>query len=325
MNTMQKYYTNLIILNYGQEDGYYCKGRGWQIHFEANATCHMLVDGKPAKEIIIYSSSKERAQYVANLLLAAHCLYTGELLTDDERTVFPNRAETIDEIAEQEIAGGHDCIGVSNLPVSCLIAAKASQKHAYQYAIFKYLLSLRTIPLGVRALDPQGDWVPGKAISVLPKEHVFNANAITLGYSVLEELSFDIRASRKEPSMIDGKWNPKVKIELEERLVAAGIDLSEHLLWHLRDTPTKIERERKPAGIKKTEWARYKVRDVYLNVIDAIAYASWLRSKVSAHRLSRLAKSLTIYDVANIQHLARRLLLETLGFWRYYERNSVTE
>jgi len=325
MNTMQKYYTNLIILNYGQEDGYYCKGRGWQIHFEANATCHMLVDDKPAKEIIIYSSSKERAQYVANLLLAAHCLYTGELLTDDERTVFPNRAETIDEIAEQEIAGGHDCIGVSNLPVSCLIAAKASQKHAYQYAIFKYLLSFQTIPLGPRALDPQGDWTPGKAVSLYPKEHVYFSSAISQAYSVLEELSIEIRASKNNPSTIHGKWNPKVKNNLQERLIVAGINLSEPLLWTIRDTPTKIEKVRKPKSIKKTEWASFKVRDEYIEIIDAIAFASWLRSSVSAHKFSRLAKSLTIYDVANIQHLARRLLLETLGFWRYYERNSVTE
>lgn len=63
------------------------------------------------------------------------------------------------------------------------------------------------------------------------------------------------------------------------------------------------------------------MRDVYVEVIDGIAYASWLRSSISAHRLPRLARSLTTYDVANVQHLARRLLLEVLGFWRYYERH----
>jgi len=319
---MEKYYSNLIVLEEKQNEGIFCKGRGWQINFEPNPSCNIITAGEPAKEIIIYTQSIERAEYVSNLILAAHCLYTGELLTDEDRTVFPNRARTTEEILEQAMAGGHRCIGIYNLPIACLISAKASQKYAYQYAIFKYLLSLRCIPLAARDLDPQGDWIPGKAISVLPKGHIFNANAITLGYSVLEELSFDIRASRKEPSMIDGKWNPTVKKELEERLVKAGIDLSEHLLWHLRDTPTSIERERKPASLQKTEWASYKVRDVYMNVIDTIAYASWLRSKVSAHRLSRLSKSLTIYDVANVQHLARRLLLEALGFWRYYQKVS---
>lgn len=319
---MQKYYSNLIIFEENQKEDIFCKGRGWYINFEANPSCGIITGGEPAKEIIIYAQSVERAQYVANMILASHCLYTGELLTDDERTVFPNRAQTINEIEEQVMAGGHQCIGVYNLPVACLISAKASQKYKYQYAIFKYLLSCRTITLGSRDLDPQGDWIPGKAISVLPKEHVFNASAITLGYSVLEELSFEIRASSKKPSMIDGKLNPEVKRELEERLTVAGIDLSQALLWHLRGTPTNIERGRKPTALQKTEWARYEVRDVYMSVTDAIAYASWLRSRLSAHRLSRLTKSLTIYDVANVQHLSRRLLLETLGFWRYYENCS---
>jgi len=318
---MQKYYTNLIILDYDQKEGFYCKGRGWQIYFEQNPSCKIIVNDKPAKEIIIYAQSEERAQYVANLVLAAHCLYTGDLLTEQERTVFPNRAKTIDEIYKQTIVGGHNRMGIHNLPVSCLIAAKASQRYIHQYAMFKYMISCRTIPLWSRSLDPQGEWIPGKAITVSAKEHVFYANAITQAYSVLEELSLEIRASTKEPSMKNGKWNLNVKNELEKRLIAAGIDLSDELLWHLRDTPTRIERERKPSRLRKTEWAGYRVRDIYVNVIDAIAYASWLRSKVSAHKLSLLSRSLTIYDVANVQHLSRRLLLETLGFWHYYQKS----
>ncbi|MCK4822059.1 hypothetical protein KA005_40225, partial [bacterium] len=273
-----------------------------------------------AKEIIIYAKSIGRAQYVANLILAAHCLYSGDLITSDTIPIFPNRAKTTDEIAEQLIAGGRGHLGVMHLPVSCLIASKASQKLAYQYAIFKYLLSSRTIPLSGLALDPAGDWVPGKTVSELPEEHVLNAYAIILCYSVIEELSFEIRATTSVPSKIDGQWNPTVKQDLENRLDNAGINLSDRILWHLRDTPTNIERRRRPKSLQRTEWAHFKVRDSYLDVIDAIDYSSWLRSKVSAHRLSRLSKSLTIYDVANVQHLARRLLLETLGFWRFYQR-----
>jgi len=322
MNKLQKYYSNLSVLEHHQKSGFFCKGRGWQIFFEPNPSSHTLVGEppEPAKEIIIYAKSEERAQYVANLILAAYCLYTGDLLTDEDRTVFTYRANTTDEIYEQLMAGGHNGIGVNHLPVSCLIAAKASHRYIHQYAIFKYLLSCRTVPLWSRSLDPQSEWIPGKAIMMSTKEHVFYANAITQAYSVLEELSLEIRASTKKPSMINGKWNPEIKQELEERLIAAGIDLSEKLIWNLRDTPTRIERERKPTSLRKTEWSTYKVRDMYVNIIDAIANTSWLRSTVSAHRLSHLAKSLTIYDVANVQHLARRLLLETLGFWRYYQK-----
>ena len=116
-------------------------------------------------------------------------------------------------------------LGVYGLPVSCLIAARASQKNVYQYAIFKNLLSCRIVPIGAHSLDPEGDWEPGKVTSALPGAHVFNANAITLGYSVLEELSFDIRASSEIPSRINGRWNPEVRKDLQTMKRAYKIGL----------------------------------------------------------------------------------------------------
>jgi hypothetical protein len=312
---VQRYYSNLLVLEDVPKESVFCRGRGWQISFEPNPSSNVTSGGEPAKEIVIHTQTEGRAQYVADLILAAHCLYTGDILTFDRQPVFPARAQTIQEIKEQLMAGGGRAIAVYNLSVSCLIAAKASRRNAYQYAVFKYLLSCRTMPLGPRSLDPQGDWESGKVISAFPEEHVFNANAITLAYSVLEELSFDMRASSGVPSRIDGQWNPVVKEDLKERLVNAGINISEPILWHLRETPTRIERVRKPPTLGKCEWAGYKVRDKYLDIIEAIAYASWLRSKISAHRASALTRSLTICDVANVQHLSRRLLLEALGFW----------
>lgn len=239
---MQRYYSSLLVLESAQKEGIFCKGRGWQIYLEPNPSSNVITGGEPAKEIVVYTETEDRAQYVVDLILAAHCLYTGDILTFDRLPVFPKRAQTIKEVEEQLMAGGGCSTAVYHLPVSCLIAAKASRKNVYQYAVFKYLLSCRTIPLGARSLDPQGDWEPGKVISALPEDHVFNANAITLAYSVLEELSFDIRASSEVPSRINGQWNPIVREDLQERLTNAGINLSEPILWHLRDTPTKIER-----------------------------------------------------------------------------------
>ena len=320
---MLRYYSNLIIFENGYKKGLFCEGKGWHINFEPNPSCHVVTDGKPAKEIIVYAQSQDRAQYVIDAVLAAHCLYKGEILTSEFVPVFPKRAKTIDEIEKQLWAGGGHTIAVSNLPVACLIAAKALKKNFFKYALFKNLLSCTVVPLGIRSLDPEGDWESGPAISQLPREHVFYADSIISSYSVLEELSFDIHASNKTPSKIDGHWNPKVKEDLEERLNKAGINLSEPILWHLRDTPTRIERERKPPSLKRCEWARFRVRDVYLDIIEAISYASWLRSRVSAHKFSTLARSLTIYEVANVQHLARRLLLETLGFWRFGQLDNL--
>ena len=321
---MLKYYSKLIDIDGNHEIGLLCKGRGWQIHLEPNPSCNIQYsENKPANEITIHTHSENRAQYIANMIMAAHCLYTGEVLTTNVIKVFQNRAQTADEIAEQLYAGGGGYLGISNLPVSCLITSKASQRLAYQYAIFKYLLSCHTVPLSPLELDPEGDWKlgPFRAVSSLPEDHTHYAYAIITSYSVLEELSVEIRASQECPSMLNGRLNPIVKDDLNQRLVKAGINPSEHIVWNLRDTPTKIERVREPMLVQKAEWAYSKVRDGYIDLFESIAYASWLRSQVSAHRLREIARSLTIYDVANVQHLARRCLLEALGFWRYYERH----
>jgi hypothetical protein len=308
---MEKFYTGLIVIDKDQKEGLLCKGKAWQIYLQPNLSSNTLIgpNSEPANEIIVYAKSPDRAQYVSNLILASYCLYTSELLLSETLQV-------ISDSQKETYIVPRSYVGVSNLPISCHIAAKASHRVIHQYAIFKYQLSSFSVPLGILELDPSGDWIPGKRVSDLPENHVLYSNSIVLSYSVIEELSLEIRASTNNPAFISGLWNPKVREDLITRLAMSKINLSEPVFWHLRDTPAMIERTRKPTTIRKTEWARFKVRDSYIEIPDAIAYASWLRSSVSSHRLSRLSRSLTIYDVANVQNLARRLLLEVLGFWR---------
>jgi hypothetical protein len=320
---MQKYYSNLIVLERDQNEGIFCKGRGWQITLEPNPDCGICVRprNEPAKEIVVLANSINRAQYAVDLVFAAHCLNAAELLADEPNRVFARRPRTTRDIAKQLQEGRGNPLGVYHLPVACLVAAKASQRLAHQYALFKYLVSHRIVPLAHNVLEPRYGWNPSRAISESSSEHVFNAHAIIAAYSVLEELSLELRASQVKPSRVNGQWNPVVKRELESRLLKSNIDLSEPIVWSRRGTPTKIERHRQLSGRDGCEWNQGNVRDVYVEVIDAIAYSSWLRSRVSSHKLGRLSKSLTICDVSNVQHLARRLLQETLGFWHYYERH----
>lgn len=144
-----------------------------------------------------------------------------------------------------------------------------------------------------------------------PIAHVYIANAVTLAYSAIEELRLDVVVPQgKQSRMPDGSWNPEIKADLERRLRGAHIDLSDTHIWTLRGPPTRIERRRPPKGVGKPKWARGPVRDIELPIIDAIAMASWLRSKISTHRFSGAAKSLTPYDAHNVQSLARHLILE---------------
>jgi hypothetical protein len=140
---------------------------------------------------------------------------------------------------------------------------------------------------------------------------------------VLEELEFNVDASGKKPASINGQWNPVVKQDLEDHLKGAGIDLSKRVHWMVRGGKSRLEAKRPKYVYTKstpTPWTRWDIRDLHVEVVDAIGHASWLRSKVSSHRVQRkLVRMLSAYEVANIQHLARRLLLEKLGYWPPYK------
>jgi hypothetical protein len=324
---VKAYYSNYLVSDYALFPPAPYKARGWAVCFEdeplqATSRRSATIDGKsyPAKAVIIHAASRQRAQYAADTIHAAFCLESGESPIFTRTTLLPadlDSAEAEDTLQQSVTAPRN--VQVGRLPLACLIAVKSSYRRAYQYALFKYLLSHHIFSTGTMDLDPSG-WWPTQFVFDSAEHHVCCAYAIVLAYSVLEELSLDLRASPKNPSRIGEEWNPRVKQELEARLKKARIDLSETVLWTLRDTPTRIERTRPPDTQSRAPWAGVKVRDSEVALIDAIAYVSWLRSNVSAHKLRELAASLSYYDVANAQHLARRLLLEKLGFWRYHER-----
>jgi hypothetical protein len=204
-----------------------------------------------------------------------------------------------------------------NIPLACMVAAKTSFRRGHTYALFKLMLSYDLHCVHTMDLEPRYSLYLPK--SPFADDHVRLAQSIVLAYGVLEELGLEIRASTSKPSMRGGKWNPAVKTELEERLRRSRINLSETVLWLRRGPPTRLEGRRPPRVISKAPWAYRNVRDVEVAVIDAIADVSWLRSKVAAHKLGDLAAVLRAYDVSNAQNLARRLLLERLGFWRYLD------
>jgi hypothetical protein len=145
---------------------------------------------------------------------------------------------------------------------------------------------------------------------------------------VLEQLGLEIRASAQLPRTLpNGEWNPVVRTELEDRLKKTGINLSDRFHWMIRGSKTRIESDQ-PNFIYRNSvnvpWSRGTVRDLEVDIADAIAHASWLRNLISAHYLDPdKAKVLSVYVVANVQHLARRLLLATLGFWREHTSDNV--
>lgn len=200
-----------------------------------------------------------------------------------------------------------------DIPRACKIALRVTSRRAYEYALSKWKLSHRVVSVPVIDFDPsQSERMPKSPYAF---DHVRYAYAIIMCYSVLEELGLEVRASKEQPSTIKGEWNPAVKDELMKRLKRARVNVTEKFDWMIRGQRTKLEKEHPARVVSPAPWAQWDVRDAVVELVDAIAHVSWLRSKISSHRMKHdLVRLLSIYDVANAQFLVRRLLLEPSDF-----------
>lgn len=272
------------------------------------------------REIIIAAANEERAMNVSKLILSSIILLDSYILMDPDipgiKPVYKNNINE-DKFIEDRIGEYHR----DNFPLACLISCKASYRRGYYYALLKYKIGCELFSIPTIDLDPQQS--PYYKTPPFIENRIRMAQAIILFYSVVEELGLEIRANRDNPSFINGRWNPVIKNELENRLKRGSIDIDEEFYWHLRSTPTKIEKylknQRKMNLLDKALWAYGYTRDSKIKIVDAILLVSWMRSYIASHRISKsseLIKSLSIYDVDNANCLARRLLLERLGFWK---------
>lgn len=290
------------------------RGRGWTARLEPDAVLkrHPL-EGELA-EIVLVAESLKAAEHARDLIFGAHCLLEGTLPLFGRWGVLPVAEEEQQLLSEEQRSElRHLSLEWSNNDLATQVAAAASHFKYRQYALAKNLLSHSLATVHHMDMDPS-HWSTGPATQVSPEVHVLYAYALIAAYAVVEEIGFEIRASKESPSRLNGSWNPRVLSELQCRLRAGGVEPEDTVAWALRHTPTRIERTRPPSG-KKAPWSAASIRDQLVPIPDAIAHMSWLRSKVAAHRLGNLARSLTKYDVHNAQTTARRLLLGHLGFW----------
>ncbi len=313
---LKPYRTGLIVLD---NDRYYprspCKGKNWVAKLQKTKEDRRI----EGKEIIIFTKSGETAQRAVNLIIGCLNLWDGEArISAGEFEFLAHREDEIEALPLHKKIKFSHCIAIPNLSVACSIAAKASYRLKFIYAISKYNFSVTNCSVSHVDLEPfRSNHI---SPSRYPDDQVRLCHAIIAAFSVPGELGLEIRASAKKPSIINGRWNPDVKKDIEDRLTKAGINLKETLLWTIRGPKRKIEIERQPVILSKAHWSRGMVRDAELELIDAINYASWLRSFVASHKIKEITQVISPYDVTNVQHLARRLLLESLGFWRYWEK-----
>jgi hypothetical protein len=256
------------------------------------------------------------AQHALNLVRAALMVMQGGPLPfdADERLIAYNDREP--EVRDRSLLdASRGSLNIDGIPKACLLAARASRRRRWQYALVKYRFSAKLYGVHVVDLEPfRSDHLQ---LSRFADDHVAFSYAITAAYSAIEDLGLELRASHTRPSRINGQWNPVVKADLEQRLATAGVSLTEPLLWTIRGPKTRIQKQRQIPISAKARWAAgAMVRDADVTLVDAIAYADWLRDKIATHAAKGLTPSLSPYDVVNVQHVARRMILEVLGLWR---------
>lgn len=279
---------------------------------------NLQAEPRQAPEILIEAPNRLTAQRALNLVRACNAIVNGDLLGDLEAVLAiphdPGRPEGLNKYELD--AGFWLNIAAHHLGIAARMAIRASHARSFQYAIHKLFLSLQTASAPVMDFHPRYNPQLYKVESD-PANHVKLSNAITLAHSAIEEMQLEVRGSHKKPAVKpDGGWDPERLADLRKRLTAAGVDTAEPIIWSIRGTPTRIQRmKRHPKGTPAV-WASGAVRDQEVPLTDALRFASSLRSSVTTHKFVSESQSISLYDAHNVQHLARRLIMERLGCWR---------
>ncbi|MHC4549706.1 MAG: hypothetical protein ACYTEZ_13115 [Planctomycetota bacterium] len=232
---------------------------------------------------------------------------------DGDYASLPDRGRSLEDLHPGDLrflAGYSPTIG-EELFDAVEIAARAARRRKIRYAVAELTLSKR-----ISGVHPHYLSSPEHiALSNRPLDHVRFAQSVVMAYKAIETLGLRVPAGPGKESKIAGgrRWNPEVRRKLERALRESGTDLSKRVRWILRGPPRKLE-TRHPIPRLRLLFGDMQMRDVEVEVIDAIHNVSRLRSKVAAHSTSEI-QSLSVYDVANAQWLARRLMMEALGVW----------
>jgi len=308
------------------------QGKGWSVLFvkHKGPFPRSTIIGKkiiPSKHLVIKTTTEDKAKEIRDLIYACWVVISGcDYIGYDIHDIYNFELQILSKNTDifPEIIQSRDIYHAG------IMAAKASFRESYIYAIHKLCFSYQTYAAAPIDLDPhQGNLpTPNLAKPFPPSIRIRIADAIISSYSAIEELGLDIQASESNPTKDNyGHWLPAKRNEIIARLKRANTNVNETFHWQLRGRKKIIEHKRIfSKNIKKSQWAYGPyVRDEEIDLVDAIDRASFLRSQIASHKFSstrsgksKLVKVLSIYDVANVQLLARRLILESLKLWEIY-------
>jgi hypothetical protein len=209
---------------------------------------------------------------------------------------------------------------IDNIGFGCQVLEKIINNKEFSYALEKYKVSLDLFSLNPFSIDPKYGQMFNH-YDLKKQTHTRSSFAIIAAFSVIEELSLEIKSSSKNPRFLNnekGEWNPIVHNDITNRLEKIGIKKEDTFDWVFRGEKTKVENDLKPYFGFDSEWVKYgeTVRDKTLTFPEAIHNASYLRNFIASHKFKELTEYISPYDVYNVQALSRKLILESLGMWK---------
>lgn len=295
-------------------------GNEWHIEWIFNNKWNGL-------EFIINADSFKIAQNVLFNVLCSGAVINGTVTWSDE-VHYAHEFGTLDKIHGLDLINKPvKAFSDFSIPSYFYLASQVSKDYKLANSIVKYQLSTEIYSQHYVALHEVIEW----------KTTDFNyiqmrfAYAIITAYSVIEELGLNVNVNvskntkNKSSKLENGEWNPEVLDDLVKRLKLANINIEKDISWMIRGQKTEIEKKRPIKTTRVSAWADppdnedslfIKINDGYVYLPDAINYISFLRSSISSHSVGERIMHLSVFDVANAQFLARRLILEKTGLWQ---------
>lgn len=319
MARMNDFRTGFVALPLGRnEPAGPFHGSGWTAILLPEARSTQRVAG--GLEIVIRARSWAAAQRAVDLLNGSRQLMNGnpDIVRVQHIAYSESEPAWMDEGARGALPD-RQLMSQEGLPTACAIAAKASRRRRWSYAVARYKFSVELC--SVHWMDMHPAYGVYHRVSSHPDDHVLFSHAILSAFGVIEDLGLAVPAGPLRPSRRGGAWNPDVLKDLQARLLREGIDPAQSVLWSVRGPARRIERKRPLPPGASPSWAGGQVRDRRLAVADAIGYSDFLRDRVAAHGVKDLTRSLSPYDVVNVQALARFLLLSSMDF-RVWQRQA---
>jgi hypothetical protein len=204
------------------------------------------------------------------------------------------------------------------LYIGVLILIKGWKNTSILYSIEKFAISLGLDSISPHSANP----IYGKVFDNFDTSyhyHVIASYAVICAFSVIEEIGLEIRSSNQKPRFIknegDDVWNPLIYKTTDKKLKEIGLSASYNFQWVERGEETEVQKNVKPKFGTRVYPDQTEIRDVNIELIEAIHRCSYFRNYIASHKFKTLTQFLSPYDVHNVQTVSRILLLNSLGLW----------